>query len=328
MCTVAANGTLYTTVTDGVIMIKKVIDISKFQGAVDFKKIKKAGIDGVIIRCGYTGYGKAKTKNTDSRWEANCKAAQAAGLPFGAYYYSCAVTAEEARSEAEFVLKLLEGKNLSYPVFFDTEDNHDTVLYSPESQLSIGRKRLTQVAAEFLETLNKNGVFCGIYASKSWLENQLDMSLLSAWDVWVAQYADKLTYKGEYSMWQYTSKGTVDGIEGYVDMNCCYVDYPARLAAKTADSNILKKGDSSQAVLAYKMLLAVLKKLGVIDCAVDDNGIFGNGTHNATLALQKALGFEENGVVDDVLIISARELIAAHLTGVKSKIQTVLGAWH
>ena len=308
-------------------MVKKVIDISKFQGAVDFKKIKKAGVDGVIIRCGYTGYGKAKTKNTDSRWESNCKAASAAGIPFGAYYYSCAVTVEEAKSEAEFVLELLEGKKLEYPVFFDTEDNHDTMLYSPESQLSIGRKRLTQVAAAFLETLNKNGIYCGIYASKSWLENQLDMSALSAYDVWVAQYADKLTYKGEYTMWQYTSKGKVDGIDGYVDMNYCYVDYPARLAMKPASGNTLKKGDSYQAVLAYKMLLTVLKKLGVIDCTVDDNGIFGSGTYSATLALQEALGFEQTGVVDDVLIISARELISAKLSGAKTKICDVLGAW-
>ncbi len=308
--------------------MKKVIDISKFQGAVDFKKLKKAGIDGVIIRCGYTGYGKAKTKNTDSRWESNCKAAAAAGMPFGAYYYSCAVTVEEAKCEAEFVLELLEGKKLDYPVFFDTEDNHDTARYSPESQLSIGSKRLTQVAAAFLETLNKSGVFCGIYASKSWLENHLDMSALSAYDVWVAQYADKLTYKGEYTMWQYTSKGTVDGIDGYVDMNYCYVDYPARLSFKPENGNTLKKGDSSQAVLAYKMLLTVLKKLGVTDCTVDDNGIFGNGTYNATLALQKALGFEPTGVVDDVLIISARELISAQLSGTKAKIYDALGVWH
>lgn len=308
-------------------MEKKVIDISKFQGAVDFKKIRAAGIDGVIIRCGYTGYGKAKTRNADSRWETNCKAAAAAGIPYGAYYYSCAVTVEEAKSEAEFVLELLKGKTLGYPVFFDTEDNHDTARYSPESQLSIGSKRLTRVAEAFLETLNKNGVFCGIYASKSWLENQLDMSALSAYDVWVAQYADKLTYKGEHTMWQYTSKGTVDGIEGYVDLNRCYVDYPARLALKPADGNILKKGDSSQAVLAYKMLLAVLKKLGVIECSVDDNGIFGSGTYNATLALQKALGFEQSGVVDDVLIISARELISAQLSGTRAKICGALEAW-
>lgn len=302
-------------------MEKKVVDISKFQGAVNFKKMKSDGVDGVIIRCGYTGYGKAKIKSVDSRWEANCKSARECGMPYGAYYYSCAVTPEEAEQEAKFVLKLLEGKTLEYPLFFDTEDNHDIKIYSPESQLSIGRERLTEVAKAFLETLNRNGVYCGIYASKSWLENQLDMFALSAYDVWVAQYADKLTYKGQYSMWQYTSKGSVDGIDGYVDMNRCYVDYPSRLKSNTES---FKKGDSSQAVLAYKMLLAILKSLGLINQKVDDNSVFGEGTYLATLELQKAVSFESNGAVDEELIIAAKELIRMSVTSLKTRISKAL----
>ena len=295
----------------------KVVDISKFQGAVDFNKLKADGVHGVIIRCGYTGYGKSKSKNTDSRWEENCKAAQKAGMPFGAYYYSCAVTPEEAEQEAQLVLKLIEGKTLLYPVYFDTEDNHDIAAYSPESQLSIGRSRLTAVAKAFLEVLSKKGICCGIYASKSWLENQLDMQQLSGCEVWVAQYAEKLTYKGEYRMWQYTSEGTVNGIEGKADLNHCYVDYPSLLKS---DDGILQKGDSSMAVLAYKMLLASAKEHGIITQGVDDNCVFGEGTHRATLQLQAAAGLAQSGTADSGLIIAAKALINERAALLKSKI--------
>lgn len=301
----------------------KVIDISKYQGAVNFKKLLADGVDGVIIRCGYTGYGKSKTKNADSRWESNCKAAAAAGMPFGTYYYSCAVTPQEAKEEAEYVLNLIEGKKLSYPVYFDTEDNHDTKLYSPESQLSIGRKRLTEVAIAFLETLEKSGVCCGIYASKSWLENQLDMSALEKYDVWVAQYAQKLTYKGKHSMWQHTSKGTVNGVEGFVDMNRCYVDYPA-LLNKNEERVYMKKGNIGQNVLTYKMLLSVAKELGIIMQKVDDNSVFGAGTQKATEQLRQSTGLPEGIQITDELIIETKKLIVSEISTLKNKISNAL----
>ncbi len=303
---------------------QKVVDISKYQGAVDFKKMAADGVKGVIIRCGYTGYGKAKSKNTDSRWESNCKAAKAAGMPFGTYYYSCAVTPHEAKEEAEFVLRLIDGKKLDYPVYFDTEDNHDIQLYSPESQLSIGRKRLTEVTKTFLETLERKGVYCGICASKSWLENQLDMSALEGYDVWVAQYADKLTYKGEFGMWQYTSTGRVDGVEGDVDLNRCYIDYPKLINNSAKEGAALKKGDTGLNVLAYKMLLGIARELEIVTQSVDDNSVFGEGTYKATLQLQQALGKKQSGLADEELIIAAKQLINSHISALDNKIAKAL----
>lgn len=285
----------------------KVIDISKYQGAVDFKKVKADGVDAVILRCGYTGYGKAKKKSVDSRWESNYKSARAAGLPVGAYYYSCATSEDEAKSEAEFVLELIKDKKIDYPVFWDTEDNHNTEKYSPESQLTIGKERLTKVGLAFLNTLERNCIRCGVYASTSWLNNQLDMKKLGKYDVWVAQYAAKVTYRGDYTIWQYTSRGKVNGVEGNVDMNICYVDYVGEAEKGSAEE--LKRGDSSFAVLNYKMLLAVAKELEIVTQGVDDNGIFGAGTELATKQLQKELDLCQSGRVNQATVIAAKDLI-------------------
>lgn len=300
----------------------KVIDISKFQGSVDFAKVKADGVQGVIIRCGYTGYGKAKTKNTDSRWESNYRAATAAGLPVGAYYYSCAVTPAEARSEAEYVLGLIRGKTFDYPVYWDTEDSHDTGLYAPESQLSIGRARLTEVGKAFLETLKNAGVYTGLYASTSWLNNQLDMSKLSEYDVWVAQYASSVTYRGEYQMWQYTSTGRVSGIGTAVDLNRCYVDYPSIIRGRGGE--IMKRGDRSQSVLGLKMLLASARALGIITQGVDDNSIFGEGTYTAVLQLQAAAGLPQTGEAGDAELLAAKNLISQKADELNGKISRAL----
>lgn len=208
-----------------------VIDVSYYQSTIDYAKVKAAGIKGVILRCGRTGYGTAKSKQEDSTFQKHYKGFKDVGLPVGAYYYSCATTVAEAKEEAELVKKILNGKQLEYPVYFDTEDNHDITASgnSKTSQYSIGKTKLTKVAKAFLETLEDAGYYVGIYASKSWLENQLDMSQLDDYAVWLAQYASKPTYGGKYGMWQYSSTGKVNGISGNVDMNWCYVDYPSAI---------------------------------------------------------------------------------------------------
>lgn len=206
----------------------KVIDVSYYQPTIDYAKVKASGIKGVILRCGRTGYGTAKTKQEDSMFKKHYEGFKKVGMPVGAYYYSCATTVAEAKAEAELVKTILKGKQLEYPVYFDTEDNHDinATGNSKTSQYSIGKAKLTKVAQAFLQTLEEAGYFVGIYASKSWLENQLDMSQLDEYAVWLAQYASQPTYKGAYGMWQYSSTGKVNGISGNVDMNYCYEDYP------------------------------------------------------------------------------------------------------
>ena len=202
-------------------MDRLVLDISVYQGRVDFNKMKAAGVKGVIIRCGYTGWGTTKSKQKDANFEENYKKAKEVGLPVGVYWYSCASTEAEAIEEANLTLEYIKGKQIDYPVYFDSEDNH--------WQRSLSISELSKVAKAFCETIEKAGYYVGIYASTSWLQDELDMSFLKDYDVWVAQYNTRCTYTGNYGMWQYSSKGngaTYGCSSTYVDMNHCYKDYP------------------------------------------------------------------------------------------------------
>ncbi len=206
-----------------------VLDVSRYQSDIDYQQVKDSGIEGVIIRIGYTGYGIAKNMNVDPLFEQHYQGFRAVGMPVGGYYYSCATTPEEAVREAEFTLTLIRDKVFEYPIYFDTEDDHDIndPTNAPESQASIGPVRLTEVARTYLETVEDQNYYVGIYASTFWLNNHLIMSELREFDVWVAQYSEQLTYKGPYGMWQYTDKGTVSGIDGPVDLSYACKNYPA-----------------------------------------------------------------------------------------------------
>ena len=202
-------------------MDRLVLDISVHQGKVDFNKMKAAGVKGVIIRCGYTGWGTTKSKQKDANFEENYKKAKEVGLPVGVYWYSCASTEAEAIEEANLTLEYIKGKQIDYPVYFDSEDSH--------WQRPLSVSELSKVAKAFCETIEKAGYYVGIYASTSWLKDELDMSFLKDYDVWVAQYNTRCTYTGSYGMWQYSSKGngaTYGCSSTYVDMNHCYKDYP------------------------------------------------------------------------------------------------------
>ena len=206
--------------------MKKGIDISEFQGKLtekDWQEIKNSGIEFAILRIGFTGYGKSKSKQKDSQFDNNYAMCKKVGVPIGVYWYSCAVTEEEAIEEAKKTLEYLKDKKLEYPIYIDTEDNHNIKKYSPESQFSIGKKRLTSVIKKYCEYIEDNNWYVGIYASLSWLYNQLELSELTAYDKWVAQWAPKCTYNGSYGMWQYTNNGKVIGKT--VDMNESYYDF-------------------------------------------------------------------------------------------------------
>ena len=196
----------------------KVIDVSYYQSNIDYKKVKDNGIQGAIIRCGRTGWGEFAMAK-DSLFEKHYKGFKDVNMPVGAYYYSCANTIELAKKEANFVLDIIKGKKFEFPIYFDVENN--------ERQGSLSKQALTDITKAFCEVIEKAGYYVGIYASKSWLETKLDMSQLKDYDVWVAQYNTSCTYKGTYGMWQYTSSGKVNGINGNVDMNKCYKDYPS-----------------------------------------------------------------------------------------------------
>lgn len=215
----------------------KGIDISEWQGKLsisDFKKIKKSGVNFVIIRCGYTTYNKSKLKYVDRYFENNYKLCKEIGLPIGAYYYSCATNIEEAKSEANFVISLLKGKKFEYPIAFDTEDTHDinNPNYVNTSQATIGKNKLTEVTKTFCDLLEKNNYYVSIYASTSWFNNNLILSNLKRYDKWIAQWSKTVNFSEKYGIWQYSSTGSVNGINGNIDLNYSYKDYPNIMITK------------------------------------------------------------------------------------------------
>ena len=197
----------------------KGIDVSKWQGVIDFNAVKKSGIEFVIIRA---GFGKEKSQK-DPYFDVNYEAANKVGLKVGAYWYSYAETIEEAKKEASACLFVLDGKHMDLPVYFDVEERR---------QFDKGRNFVDSIITVFCTIIGDAGYIPGIYTSTSPLQSFVSESVRSKYTVWVAQYNTRCTYDGEYGIWQYSSKGSVPGIKGNVDMNICYKDFEVPLEEK------------------------------------------------------------------------------------------------
>ena len=196
----------------------KGMDISAWQDKISkagFKKAKAAGIKFVILRIGYTG-SSSKRPAIDSVFENNYKNAIAAGLPVGVYYYSLATNTALAQAEADFVIKNLKGKTITYPVYIDVEDT--------TYQSKCSRSTLASVCNTFCKAINAAGYTAGVYASLSWFNNKIGNITVSH-TKWVAQYNSTCDYKGAYDMWQYSSSKSVPGIANRVDVNWCYKNF-------------------------------------------------------------------------------------------------------
>lgn len=199
----------------------KIIDLSYHNGAVDFAKVKTQA-DGVILRC---GYGSDIPKQDDKRFKEYVEACILYNIPFGVYLYSYAKSEEQAKSEAQHVLRLLEPykDKLSYPVYYDLEEK------GTESGAA-------ERAIIFCDILEKEGYFVGVYASEYWWKAYLSDDSLNRFTKWVAKYGTndgtaqkKPSVNGACDMWQYTSKGKINGISGNVDVNICYRDFPKEI---------------------------------------------------------------------------------------------------
>lgn len=193
------------------------IDVSKWQGEIDWDKVKNAGIDFVIIRCGYRGSVTGSLVE-DPRFLENIKGAGASGLKVGVYFFTQAITEVEAVEEASMVVSLLGDFKPDYPVFIDTEGA------GGEGRADgLDAQTRTTVCEAFCRTIENAGFTAGVYASRNWYNNKLDTSELEDYVIWLAEYRSAPLYQGYYRMWQYTSKGKVDGIKGNVDMNISYM---------------------------------------------------------------------------------------------------------
>ena len=192
----------------------KGVDVSKYQGNIDWNKVKASGIEFAIIRVGYRGYGTGVLVE-DSTFRQNIRGATAAGLKVGLYFYSQAINETEAVEEASMVISLCQGYNISYPIYFDTEK----VAGDTGRADNISRAQRTANAVAFCETIRNSGYKAGVYSYASWFYNQLNMASLSPYSIWIAQYRDELSFDYNYDIWQYSSTGSVPGIPKPTDMN-------------------------------------------------------------------------------------------------------------
>ena len=189
--------------------IKKGIDVSFWNGTIDWEKVKADGIDFAIIRC---GYGMDQTDQDDTQWARNVAECERLGIPYGVYLYSYANSIAKASSEADHVLRLLQGHNPTYPVYYDLED---------DMVFNVSASMKGQIAKTFCDKIEAAGYKVGIYSNTTWFNNYLTDPVFSNpnWSKWVAQWNVKCEYQGSYDLWQCTSTGSVDGISGNVDLN-------------------------------------------------------------------------------------------------------------
>lgn len=192
------------------------IDLSCHNGSIDWTKVKA---DFVILRA---GYGK-ETNQVDSRFEEYYSNAKAHGIPVGAYWYSYAMSIEDAIQEADVFLTTIKGKQFEYPVFYDVEESN---------QFELGKEKLSAIIRAFLERVEAAGYFVGLYGSASSLTTHTADDIKRKYAIWLAHWTESTNYSGAYGIWQHSCKGKVDGISGDVDLDKCYVDYPERIKTK------------------------------------------------------------------------------------------------
>ena len=197
----------------------KGIDVSVHNGNIDWNKVKSDGIDFAILRAGYGRLEKQK----DEKFEANYAAAKAACIPVGAYWYSYAMTPEEAELEADVFLKIIKGKQFEFPVYYDVEE---------KKQFDLGKEKVSAIMRAFLSKVEAAGYLTGLYGSASSLTTHTADDIKSRYTIWLAHWVDNTNYSGAYAVWQYSEKGKVDGVSGNVDLDTCTKDFPTIIKSK------------------------------------------------------------------------------------------------
>ena len=212
----------------------KGIDVSVHQGDIDWKKAKSDAVEFAILRA---GYGWALSQK-DAQFEKNYAGCKANGIPVGAYWYSYALSVDEAKKEAEVCMKSVENKVFEYPIYFDIEN---------KTQLALAEEQLQKITVAFCDELEAAGYWVGIYSYKSFLEANFTPEILNRYAVWVAHTGVTQTnFRYPHGTWQYSHTGKIAGINGNVDLNYGYIDYP-RLV-KAAGRNGFSKNDKEQSV--------------------------------------------------------------------------------
>ena len=192
-----------------------IIDLSHHNTVSDWNKVTKS-VSGVILRLGYRSYGGGVI-TTDKKYNEFLAQVKSHNIPYGIYFFPTSINEAEANAEADYILKMVSGLNLSFPIYLDSEIA-DTKTHNGRSD-KLDKETRTRLLKIILDRLKAKGYDCGVYASTSWLNNQLNMSKLNGYKVWVAQYNTVCTYGGSYNMWQYSSKAQINGVVGDCDVN-------------------------------------------------------------------------------------------------------------
>ncbi len=207
----------YKTYESKSLTAKLGIDVSSHQGWIDWQAVADSDVDYAMIRAGYRGYSEGET-NQDEFFQYNMEYAAALGIDVGVYFFSQALTEEEAVTEAKEVLAMVEGYDLAYPIYFDWE----TVTGDEARTDTISSSEVTACALAFCKTIEEAGYDAGIYFNLSTATQLLRLTDLKDYDFWLAEYRDTPSYPFAVNMWQYTDAGTVPGIEGSVDLNLSF----------------------------------------------------------------------------------------------------------
>lgn len=236
------------------------IDVSKHQKKIDWSKVKASGkVQFAILRAGLGRLASQK----DETFERNYADAKAAGILIGAYWYSYALTPQEAEQEADACIQCLKGKQLEYPIWYDVED---------KTQTELSQKTLTAIAEAFMKKLEAAGYWVGLYTFYS-MASKFSVDVRSRYAFWLAHVnVKKSPYKYPYGMWQYSWTGKIAGINGDVDLDECYVDYPTQIKAKGLNGFTATPATPAQ---------PALKSVDEVAHEVID-GKWGNGTYRKT----------------------------------------------
>ncbi len=212
---VAVGGVMECTAMDAALGI----DVSEHQGDIDWQQVAEAGIEFAFIRIGYRGYGTGKV-GTDVRAAENLTGAQAAGIPVGAYFFSQAVSAQEAREEARFCIRFLRDYDIQLPVVFDWE-----YVSADARSTDVSRKTLTEAAAVFCEELERAGYSAMLYFNPHVGKDYYQLEALQDYPWWLAAYTDEMNYPYAIELWQFSENGKVPGISEDTDLNLMFTDW-------------------------------------------------------------------------------------------------------
>ena len=203
------------------------IDVSEHQQEIDWQTVSSTGVDFAMIRAGYRGYTEGQVY-ADEYFKANMRGALNAGLDVGVYFFSQATSVEEAVDEAKFVLKMVKGWDITYPIVFDWEfiENSTARTYSMTAE------EVTDCAMAFCEAIAYAGYTPMIYFGQNTSITHFDLERLMVFDFWLADYTDTPVFPFDFQMWQYTSSGSIDGIVGDVDVNYCFTEYKTTEASQ------------------------------------------------------------------------------------------------